>query len=422
MDGVSAVWRRSSIALVVAMVAVFVAFAALVVIGSSTARVASADETSTTTTSEEPTTTTTEQPTTTTTTSDDPFPYGLRGGSSGGTSGSGGSSGGSSTTTTSTTTARPAGAGGSPSASGGNASTSNSSSSGGPPASQPALTPLPGAQPLSIPPFATDIPLGPLPALAVPALPTGAARSTKPVLDALQGMTYDTRLLTRILAPFPVAGEATYHDDYSAPVLPGAPPRTGVDVTADRDTPVIASATGAVHLLPQSGPDGNVAILTGPDGTAYHYTHLDRFAPQLNDSQRVLQGDVIGFLGTSPTPPLLGGIGFEVHPGAGAPVNPVPYLDRWLSQAVQTARAMASGRANEEGEPTDQGPAVRGEFSAASPQRSHKPGSSPTDTIPGLALIGVGVWWFIRRRRWPPIPPDEAWELRPHSGGVDPAS
>ena len=103
-------------------------------------------------------------------------------------------------------------------------------------------------------------------------------------------------------------------------------------------------------------------------------------------------------------------------------MNPVPYLDRWLSQVVQTARAMASGRANDEGEPTDQGPAVRGEFSAASPQRSHKPGSSPTDTIPGLALIGVGVWWFIRRRRRPPIPPDEAWELRPHSGGVDPAS
>ena len=39
-----------------------------------------------------------------------------------------------------------------------------------------------------------------------------------------------------------------------------------------------------------------------------------------------------------------------------------------------------------------------------------------------LALIGVGVWWLIRRRRRPPIPPDEAWELTPHSGGVDPAA
>ena len=192
------------------------------------------------------------------------------------------------------------------------------------------------------------LPVGPT-ALSGPfaALPGGAAiaggpRSTLGVLDLVSAANLTPTALARIVAPFPVAGPASYDDDFGSPRDEPYPhPHQGTDITASAGTPVVASAAGVVHL----GADpagGNTVTLQGQDGVTYFFAHLVRYSPELTDGARVAEADILGAVGTSgdATGPHLH---FEVHPAGGPAVDPAPYLDRWLAQALQTARAIGGG-------------------------------------------------------------------------------
>lgn len=268
---------------------------------------------------------------------------------------------------------------------------------------EPAATPEAGdAAPLFQMDFASGATLTDLPE-ARPVSPSG--RSTRAFYDLIEGLGLAPQLVARLLAPFPVAGKAHYSDDWLAHrSTPAFHLHEGTDVFAAKGTPVIAAADGIVERMVRNSAVGGTSLrLTTADGTFYYYAHLDRFAPKLAEGERVQKGDVLGFVGTtgnaSATAPHLH---FEIHPGGGEAVSPVPYLDRWLGEALQAARTVA-------GAPVSQS-ALRHASSASGAAASAPPpeadGTDVSDARPissstalpaagVLALIAIG--WKVRR-------------------------
>jgi peptidoglycan LD-endopeptidase LytH len=69
----------------------------------------------------------------------------------------------------------------------------------------------------------------------------------------------------------------------------------GVDMIADRNTPVGAVQSGDVSFK-QNRLGGNAAWLKTPSGNTFYYAHFDRFE---GESRFVLQGEVIGYVGST---------------------------------------------------------------------------------------------------------------------------
>jgi murein DD-endopeptidase MepM/ murein hydrolase activator NlpD len=138
---------------------------------------------------------------------------------------------------------------------------------------------------------------------------------------------------------FPVAGEASFSDDYGVP-------RTttwhhGNDIFAPLGTPLVAVADGSLFKVGWNEVGGNRLWLRDASGNEFYYAHLSRFSPLARDGAGVRAGDVIGFVGDSGdaagTPPHLH---FELHPaelsalGYDGVVNPYPYLTAWRAGAA----------------------------------------------------------------------------------------
>jgi len=134
---------------------------------------------------------------------------------------------------------------------------------------------------------------------------------------------------------FPVAGLASFTDDFgdfrAGPPVHG---HQGTDVFAAFNTPVRAPFDGVVRF----GEDrlgGMAAYLTQPDGTFFYMCHLNAYAPDVPSGSAVTQGRIIGLNGDSGD--AKGGsphVHFEIHPGGGPAVNPKPFLDAWLAEAL----------------------------------------------------------------------------------------
>jgi murein DD-endopeptidase MepM/ murein hydrolase activator NlpD len=165
-----------------------------------------------------------------------------------------------------------------------------------------------------------------------------------PILQTL-GAEVSPSLAARVLAPFPVAGPASFSDDWHAVrTAPSFHLHEGVDIFAARGTPVVAAAAGVVRrIVPDSAVGGRSLQVVTADGTYFYYAHLNSFARFLFEGTPVAVGDVLGAVGTSGnaegTPPHLH---FEIHPVGGPAVPPVPYLDGWLEQA-RARLGLASG-------------------------------------------------------------------------------
>ena len=131
---------------------------------------------------------------------------------------------------------------------------------------------------------------------------------------------------------FPVGGVAEYSDDWlAARSTPCFHLHKGTDVFAARGTPVRAPADGVLRFNEES-VGGRVAYVTEADGTYYYMAHLDSFAA-LTSGTRVSLGQVVGFVGDSGNASGTV-VHLQVHPRGGAPVNPKPFLDRWLDEAL----------------------------------------------------------------------------------------
>ncbi|MEV8204190.1 peptidoglycan DD-metalloendopeptidase family protein, partial [Streptomyces sp. NPDC079189] len=96
---------------------------------------------------------------------------------------------------------------------------------------------------------------------------------------------------------------------------------TGIDFPVSYGTPVMAATDGTVRTQWNSAY-GNMAIVTTADGTETWYCHLSSTKIR---SGPVKAGDVIAYSGNSgnSTGPHLH---FEVRPGGGAAIDPLPWL------------------------------------------------------------------------------------------------
>jgi murein DD-endopeptidase MepM/ murein hydrolase activator NlpD len=98
---------------------------------------------------------------------------------------------------------------------------------------------------------------------------------------------------------------------------------TGIDLAAPSGTPVRAAADGIAYALPDYEIYGNHVVIAHAGGVGTVYAHLSSISTAWG--QRVRTGDVIGYVGSTgnSTGPHLH---FEVR-YAGAPVDPLPWLD-----------------------------------------------------------------------------------------------
>ena len=211
-------------------------------------------------------------------------------------------------------------------------------------------TPPPPAAPGAEPPAVGGdaAPVGPPPAIPpeiqamIDSVRRTGSNSTVRLLEALaplraMGMT-DQEAIQTGFGRFPVAGRATFGDDWWYPRFGPAVGQVrlheGTDIFAPYGTAVRAPANGVLkQTFNRLG--GLSAYVYEPDGTYYYLAHLSRYEAGQLSGQAVRTGDVLGYVGDSGN--ARGSsphVHFEIHPGGRGPVNPKPRLDAWLKEAL----------------------------------------------------------------------------------------
>ena len=71
----------------------------------------------------------------------------------------------------------------------------------------------------------------------------------------------------------------------------------GLDISADRGDPVVATANGTVASAQRSGAYGNMIVIDHGFGISTRYAHLDSFRVKPGDPVR--RGDVVGYAGST---------------------------------------------------------------------------------------------------------------------------
>lgn len=114
----------------------------------------------------------------------------------------------------------------------------------------------------------------------------------------------------------------------------------GIDIIAPQGTPVLAAADGEIARFWNSDLGGTSIYQADANGRlVYYYAHLSARAENLDEGDRVRQGDVIGYVGATgnATTPHLH---FEIHRTSGG--------RRWAGgRAINPYEYLASGRAPE---------------------------------------------------------------------------
>lgn len=115
------------------------------------------------------------------------------------------------------------------------------------------------------------------------------------------------------------------------PVLNTIRAHKGTDYAANRGTPIRATSDGRVTHAGRNGSFGNLVVIKHAGGFETKYAHLSKYANGISRGDRVRQGDIIGYVGStgSATGPHLH-YEFLVN---GVHQNPRTILDR-LPQAI----------------------------------------------------------------------------------------
>ena len=163
------------------------------------------------------------------------------------------------------------------------------------------------------------------PEVAAEAAPTATAASAAATVPA-------DRLLVPVAGISPDALIDTFDDKRGTDRIHEA-----LDIMAPAGTPVLATADGTIEKLFDSDNGGLTIYQFNPDEThTYYYAHLQRYAPGLEEGDKVRRGEVIGYVGSSgnasaDAPHLHFGI-FELGPEKswwrGTAINPYPLLRR----------------------------------------------------------------------------------------------
>lgn len=140
-----------------------------------------------------------------------------------------------------------------------------------------------------------------------------------------------------LLDACPVEGPSTFEDSWGW-ARSGGRSHEGVDLIADRGTPIVAVRDGGAEFK-QNRLGGNAVWLTAPNGDKFYYAHLDSF---VGDSRTVEAGELIGYVGSTGN---AGGphLHFETLPD-GRVENPFPHT---LAACVPTPEELAAIEAHE---------------------------------------------------------------------------
>ncbi len=71
----------------------------------------------------------------------------------------------------------------------------------------------------------------------------------------------------------------------------------GLDISADKGTPIVAAAAGRVEVAAPSGDYGNLVVVDHGFGLVTRYGHLSKFA--VWHGRNVMRGDILGYVGST---------------------------------------------------------------------------------------------------------------------------
>jgi len=152
---------------------------------------------------------------------------------------------------------------------------------------------------------------------------TRTFEKTKQTADKLAGFN-TTHLVNGRFVSCPVSKPYSFVDSWGAP-RSGGRAHKGTDLMNPWGNKVHAIVDGVVSRQSTSSLGGISLYLMGADGNEYYYAHLSRYASSVG--QRVKAGELIAYNGQTGNARFTAPhVHFEVHPGAGAPVNPYPYV------------------------------------------------------------------------------------------------
>lgn len=181
----------------------------------------------------------------------------------------------------------------------------------------PAMRPAPPLAPLPEPPAESPLPGDPLPDAAIAKdldfAPLRERGLMVPVMGVSPGQipdTYDAR-----------RDGGRRHD--------------AQDILAPRGTPVLSADDGVILRIGTNALGGRVIWAADSQRRfAYYYAHLDHYARDLHEGQKLRRGEVIGFVGTTGNaPPDTPHLHFQVlrmaderRYSSGPPFNPLPFF------------------------------------------------------------------------------------------------
>ena len=90
---------------------------------------------------------------------------------------------------------------------------------------------------------------------------------------------------------------STFSSGRFHPILHRFKAHKGVDFAAPQGTRVKAASDGTVEFLGKKGGYGNVVIIKHDNGVSTVYGHLSKFGEGLRKNAKVVQGDIIGYVG-----------------------------------------------------------------------------------------------------------------------------
>lgn len=146
--------------------------------------------------------------------------------------------------------------------------------------------------------------------------------------ELLRSGRFTVTIRTTASLAFPVAGRDSraIQSRFGAPRDGGARDHHGIDIFAQRGTPVVAAATGTVGRVGTTRLGGNVVWLRDAErGQSLYYAHLDSQA--VTGGERVISGDTLGFVGNTgnarTTPPHLH---FGIYRRGKGPLDPYAFV------------------------------------------------------------------------------------------------
>jgi murein DD-endopeptidase MepM/ murein hydrolase activator NlpD len=126
------------------------------------------------------------------------------------------------------------------------------------------------------------------------------------VLGSLEGHLSSVRrkvevresLMNATPSVWPVHGWLTAGYGMRADPFNGRPDfHPGLDISADKGTPIVAAAAGRVELAAPSGDYGNLVVVNHGWGIITRYGHLSKFA--VWQGREVKRGDILGYVGST---------------------------------------------------------------------------------------------------------------------------